>query len=158
MTHPPLLARIPAPVERGDLLYASSSAMQDIVGFGRPWTIKALAVTTDIPVSTLKSYWSGENAPRLDNFLSIAQVLGPAFVNRILEVIDLGGAGPLSAPAGPLDLNRVASEFVALVGEHLTDDKTPNRIDAGEFRTEVPVIRRLHSTAGGVLLAAKRIA
>ena len=158
MTDLKLMANIPAPVERADILYVSSSALQDHVGFGRPWSVEALATATDIPISTIKSYWSGESPPSLVTFLRIAQMLGPEYANRILESIDLGGAGLLSTPVGPLELNRVAAEFVALVGDHLTDDKTPNRIDAGEFRTEVPVIRRLHSTAGGVLLTAKRVA
>jgi len=62
------------------------------VGMGRDWSVAELAQATGIPERTMKGYKEGRAAPPLGNFLRIAAILGPEFVNMVLEPAGLGGA------------------------------------------------------------------
>ncbi|WP_425404602.1 helix-turn-helix domain-containing protein [Hwanghaeella sp.] len=69
-----------------------AKVLNAFVGMGRDWSVAELAEATGIPERTMKGYKEGRAAPPLGNFLRMAAVLGPEFVNQVLEPAGLGGA------------------------------------------------------------------
>jgi len=128
---------------------AFTDALRQEVGYSKPWSVKGLAEATGIDTRTIDAYHQGSACPCMWKMLRIMQVLGPAFVNRIIGIAGLGNASHLDAESTHiLAVNALASRLCAQVGAALADD---GKVDHQEEAAMEPVAEELHTTLSDFL-------
>ena len=109
-------------ISRNSVRQLMAEAMRKHTARGKDIARKTLSHDTKIPSTTLDGYFNAYNCPSLENWMKIALVLGPAFVNRTLEQIGMAGAHWLDpAAASHRQLHTEISRLDADFAEALQD-------------------------------------
>ena len=122
-----------------------TDAIRRHVGRGKRFSVASLSEATGIDERTLKSYRAGDTCPALHFQLEIARCLGddgPAFMNEILAIAELGGVERLER--AKVDALGTAGELSVVVTEIL------ERLQDGKFchRDQAQVGPLLRALAG----------
>lgn len=78
-------------ITREDMRSAIVRAVRDFVGNDGVISVKDLAAATGISERTIKGYQCGPNVPPTEALMAMMLVIGPAFSDRILNIVGQGG-------------------------------------------------------------------
>jgi hypothetical protein len=125
-----------------------ADALRLFIGFGRRYSVAAVAVGTGVPERTLQSYCSGQATPGLANLLTLMAFLPPEFTAMLIEPAGLAGVHRIDK-TDPCHHTALAEALrtAAAVAEALRDGKVDHR----EQAEILPIARRTVTALQGYL-------
>ena len=141
--------------DREAALSRLGEALRRRVGRGCDWSAERVAAALGCSVAAVKAWRRGEAAPDGPTLLRLAALLGPDFLNELLQPLGLGGLHLLEEPElCSLKLNAQAAALTALISGHAED----GHIDHREVAEQIPAVRELYSACGRFLTTHEPLA
>lgn len=109
-------------------------------GEQKPYSVAMIADATGISASAIEKYMAGDATPGLANALTLFAVLGPAFVNHLIEPAGLTGVRRLDpvAKAAADVMSDLAGE-TARFAKALADGRI-DHVERAELRRTLPAL------------------